>query len=455
MDTVTQDTITKKAAAFVSQFDSASISDEAREAVRIGMLDCVGVMLAGASEPAVKLVSAIVTPSARNDAAPAVNGKGYDAPDAALVNGVAGHVLDFDDVALAGHPSVVLTPAILAEGWTLGASGADAVAAYLAGYELWAHLSQLESGHMHERGFHPTAVMGTLATAAAAARLHRLDPEQTQNALAIGASLAAGLVANFGSMTKSLHAGRTAQSGILAARLAKEGYTASGDALEHRAGFLSAFSPSGAPDLDAAAFHIGERWLAEEFGVNIKRYPICYATHRAIDAMLDLAETHDLKADDIEGIRVETGMTQKLMLRNSRPQTGLEAKFSMEFAMASAVVARSVGLRELTDAFVGRPDIQALQSKVEVSATSDSAESDLPFAPFDVVSVRMRDGRTITHEPVADAKGSWVKRLSKDELHAKFMDCAGLALDAEKAERLFDQLYAIEKLPDLRELVLA
>ncbi|WP_454915990.1 MmgE/PrpD family protein [Xanthobacter sediminis] len=449
------DTITRKAADFVAGFDPASISAAAREAVRIGMLDCVGVMLAGAREPAVKLVSTIVTPSARNDAAPAVNGSAYDAPDAALVNGVAGHILDFDDVALAGHPSVVLTPAILAEGATLGSSGEEAVAAYLAGYELWAHLGQLEPGHMHERGFHPTAVMGTLATAAAAARLHRLDAEQTLNALAIAASLAAGLVANFGSLTKSLHAGRTAQSGILAARLAKAGYAGSPDALEHKTGFLKAFSPSGTPNLDPDAFHIGERWLAEEFGVNIKRYPICYATHRAIDAMLDLAELHDLKPEDIAGIEVETGMTQKLMLRNSRPQTGLEAKFSMEFAMASAVVARSVGLKELTDDFVSRPDVQELQTKVEVKATEDSGDTDLPFAPFDLVTVELKDGRRIAHDPVAYAKGSWEKRLSKDELHAKFMDCAGIALDAGKAERLFEQLYAIETLADLRELSLA
>src|SRR3974390_2355467 len=184
----------------------------------------------------------------RNDGVPDIpSGRNLAAPDAALVNGVAAHVLDYDDVALAGHPSTVLVPAILAEGSSLDASGSDALAAYGAGYELWAQLAALEPGHFHERGFHPTAVMGALATAAACARLRRLDFEKTGHAIAIAASLASGLVANFGTMTKSLHAGRTAQSGVIAARLAGQGFTASLDALEHRTGFLRAHSPSGAP----------------------------------------------------------------------------------------------------------------------------------------------------------------------------------------------------------------
>lgn len=273
-------------------------------------------------------MATIATPATgSNDAPVAVNGQRYGAPDAALVNGVAAHVLDFDDVALAGHPSTVLVPLILAEGHILQSSGEDAIAAYLAGYELWAHLAELEPGHLHDRGFHPTAVMGTLACAAAAARLHRLSSEQTAHALAIAASLAAGLVANFGSMTKSLHAGRTAQSGIQAVRLAAAGYTGSLDALEHRTGFLRAFSPSGSPDVSADAFRIGEESMAARFGVNIKRYPTCYATHRAIDAMLDLVSEHDLAPQDIATVHVHTGITQRLMLRNHRPQTGWPPSF--------------------------------------------------------------------------------------------------------------------------------
>lgn len=449
------DSITTKAADFVANFDGASAPAEAIHAARIGIVDCVGAMLAGAREPAVEIVAGIATPATGSNEAPvAVNGTRYAAPDAALINGVAAHVLDFDDVALAGHPSTVLVPAILAVGHEVQASGQEAVEAYLVGYELWAHLAEMEPGHLHDRGFHPTAVMGTLACAAAAARLHRLSPEQTVHALAIAASLAAGLVANFGSMTKSLHAGRTAQSGIQAARLAKAGYTGSPDALEHRTGFLKAFSPSGAPALDAAAFGIGGQSMAARYGVNIKRYPTCYATHRAIDAMLDLVERQDIAPDDIETIHVHTGVTQRLMLRNSRPQTGLAAKFSMEFAMASAAIARRVGLHELTDGFVGREDIQAMLERVDVTVNEDKAEADLPVAPFDLVWVTLRDGKVFRHAPVEHARGSWQLPLDRAELEAKFGECASILLPAEKVKPLFEKLYGIEEIGDLRELAL-
>lgn len=446
---------TKKAAEFVAEFDIGAAPAKALYGARIGLIDCVGVMLAGAKEPAVQLVANVVTPlSGSNDAPRAVNGICYSAPDAALVNGVAAHVLDFDDVALAGHPSAVLVPAILAEGHALGSSGQDALEAYLAGYEVWAHLAALESGHLHDRGFHPTAVMGTLATTAAAARLHRLSVEQTAHSLAIAASLAGGLVANFGSMTKSLHAGRAAQSGIQAARLAKAGFTGNLDIIEHRTGFLRAFSPSGAPNLDPAAFRIGEEWMADRYGVNIKRYPTCYATHRAIDAILGLVKTYNIESEAIEKIHVHTGVTQKLMLRNSRPETGLAAKFSMEFAMACAVIARQVGLKQLTDDFVLRDDVQEMLRRVEVTVSDDKAGADLPIAPFDLVWVTLKDGTVHRHPPVEYARGSWQLPLSREELQFKFEDCAATLLPRERVTTLFEKLYRIEELGSLRELFL-
>jgi Uncharacterized protein involved in propionate catabolism len=449
------DSITQKAAEFVAAFDGTQAPPEAVHAARLGFVDCVAVMLAGAQEPAVGIVAELVTPAVgSNEASMAVNGLRYAAADTALINGVAAHVLDFDDVALAGHPSAVLVSAILAEGSAMQASGQEALTAYLAGYELWAHLAEIEPGHLHDRGFHPTAVLGTLACAAAVARLNRLTAEQTAHALAIAASLAAGLVANFGSMTKSLHAGRSAQSGILAVRLAMSGYTGSLDVLEHPTGFLRAFSPSGTPDLKAGAFKIGQVSLAARYGVNIKRYPTCYATHRAIDAMLDLALENDILPEEIATIHVHTGITQHLMLRNSCPHTGLEAKFSMEFAMASAAIARRVGLDELTDGFVTRDDVQRMLERVEITVSEDKADADLPVAPFDLVWVTLRDGTELRHAPVVDARGSWQRQLNRDELAEKFVPCAARRLPEERVMPLFDRLYDIATLPDVRDLAL-
>jgi 2-methylcitrate dehydratase PrpD len=445
--------ITRETANFVATLRPNDLPGRCREAARIGIVDCVGVMIAGASEQPVRIVSAMLAASTQNDGAPEIpSGRNLAAADAALVNGVAAHVLDYDDVALSGHPSAVLVPAILAEGWSTDAAGTDAVAAYVAGYELWAQVAALEPGNLHERGFHPTAVMGALATAAACARLRKLDPEKTAHAIAIAASLASGLVANFGTMTKSLHAGRAAQSGVLAARLAERGFTASLDVLEHKTGFLRAHSPSGAPDLENGTIDVGTNWRLGNLGVNVKRYPTCYATHRSIDAMLDLVDKYKLKSDDVAEIRVRTGATQKLMLRNSNPNTGLEAKFSMEFAMAAALVAGRVGLAELSDEFVSRPEVKSVFAKVRCTTTEETMPGDRAFAPFDQVSVVLASGNVLEHEPVVHAKGSWQRPLTRVELKSKFLDCATRTFSPAHAEDLFDQLWSLEDSNSIRNL---
>jgi 2-methylcitrate dehydratase PrpD len=446
--------LTQQTAQFAAALSPGALPAPCREAARIGIADCVGVMIAGAGEEAVRLVAGMVSASTSNEGAPEIpSGRNLSAADAGLVNGVAAHVLDYDDVAMDGHTSAVLVPAILAEGWALGASGSDALAGYVAGYEIWALLQELEPGRLHERGFHPTAIWGSLAAAAACARLNRLDPDQTTHAIAIAASLASGLVANFGTMTKSLHAGRTAQSGVIAARLAKQGFTASPDVLEHQVGFMRAHSASGTPDLGERDHDLGTRWRLPELGVNVKRYPLCYSTHRAIDAMLDLVAERDLSPDDVREIHVHTGHTQMLMLRNHAPKTGLEAKFSMEFAMASALVARRVGLGELSDEFVRRPEVVDAMAKVRCTTTEETVPG-LPFAPHDCVSLVLAGGERIEHPPVAHAKGSWERRMDEDELREKFMDCAGRRLGPAQGAALFERLMAIDELESLRDLPL-
>lgn len=448
--------LTRQVADFIASVSPDDVPATLKEAAKSGMTDCIAVTVAGSGEDAVRLVSELVAPAAQTEgSAPLIpGGTLYSAPDAALVNGVAGHALDYDDVGMDGHPSVVLTPAILAEGWALGASGEAALTAYVAGYEVWALLMTLEPGKMHERGFHPTATMGTLATATACAVLHGLDADRASHAVAIAASLASGLVANFGTMTKPLHAGRAAQSGVLAARLAARGFTAAEDVLEHATGFMKAHSASGAPDLSERDHGLGREWRFAGLGLNIKRYPLCYSTHRAIDAMLDIVEGHDLKPADVREIRVGAGTPELLMLRNHAPKTGLEAKFSMEFAMASALVARKVGLSELSDAFVRRPEIVEAMGKVTSTAIHDGIAG-MPDSPADTVEVELVSGDVLTHEPVQYARGSWQKPLDRDGLYAKYSDCVGARLPGGQADELFDNMMALEKVASLKDLPFA
>jgi len=306
---------------------------------------------------------------------------------------------------------------------------------------------------LHRKGWHPTTVLGTIAAAAACAKLCGLDAMGTSTAMAIAASMASGLVANFGTMTKSFQVGRAAQSGVIAARLAKAGLTASLDALEHPAGLLAALSPDGKAELDRAFIAGQKEWHIVRHGLNIKRYPICYATHRSIDAVLDLIERYDLSPEQVERVHVSTGKTQSLMLRNSRPQTGLEAKFSMQFAMAAALVARRVGLSELTDGFVLQPEVQAIFPRVSITTTAATMESSA-FALADAVEITTSGGETLKSGPVEFAKGSHQRPLSRDELWVKFTDCLGLEFPDAKKSRAFEKLMIFDRLNGAGDLVL-
>jgi 2-methylcitrate dehydratase PrpD len=244
---------------------------------------------------------------------------GASAVEAALVNGAAGHALDYDDIGIGVHPAHVL-----AEGEALGRTGRDLLAAYVAGYEVWVELGSRDRTPPHVKGWHPTATFGAVAAAAAAARLRRLDAKKAANAVAIAASQAGGLVANYGTMTKPFHAGRSAQVGVLSARLADAGMTAASNALESPKGFLAALSPKGEVDVETPpAF--GRSWWILKHGLGFKLYPMCYGTHRALDGMLDLVRGNDVVPQNVEEIAIEVGPVQLVSLVNHDPRTGLEA----------------------------------------------------------------------------------------------------------------------------------
>jgi 2-methylcitrate dehydratase PrpD len=367
------------------------------------------------------------------------------APEAAWINGTAAHALDYDDVALRGHPSTVLVPAILAEAEHLGSSGADMITAYIAGYETWAELFRRDSGLLHQKGWHPTGLYGAVGAAAACAKLRKLDAEKSAIAIALGASQSAGLMSNFGTMTKPFHAGKAAHAGVMAARLAEAGFTASTDALEHPQGFLHAISPTGTEDRTSES-KAGTEWAILSHGLGIKKYPTCYCTHRAIDCVLDLINTRPIEAGDIKKVTVHLSDYFATVLRNHQPDTGLAAKFSIEFCMASGIVARRVGLQELTDDFVRRPDIQALMQKVEIVTTTAYDPELSGAAPHDKVTVSLGDGRTVEGEPVIRATGHPSRPLTDQQIYDKFADCLDAGHSPIPAGILFNRLSAIQSI---------
>ena len=442
--------LTESLGAFVAGLTYEKIPAQALPVIHTGFTDCVGVMLAGRHQPAVRLLQQVLAPGAGPSTL--LFGAATAAPaEAAFINGTAAHALDFDDVGLRGHPSTVLVPAILAEAQALGSSGKDMMAAYAAGYEVWADLAQRDPDHHHNKGWHPTGIFGAIGAAAACASLNKLDAERCAVAIALGASQSSGIMANFGTMTKPFHAGRAASSGVLAARLARAGFTASLDALEHPQGFLQAVSPAGRVDADTET-RAGKTWKLPTTRLSVKKYPLCFCTHRALDGMLDLIAEMPIEAEEIEGITVSTSLRNATMLRNSQPQTGLEAKFSMQFAMASAVIAKAAGLSELTDTFVQRPDVQTLIKKAKVTVDPRDHPTLPGYAPYDQVTVQLKDGRTIKSREVVEVRGGPEQPLSRDALWNKFQDCAQAGEARDTAKAIFDAFMSLETLARVHDI---
>ncbi len=251
--------LTQDLGRFVAGLSFENLPAEAVDTARTGIIDTIATMIAGARDEAPQLLRRGLEPAA-GPASLYFSGDTAAAPEAAWINGTAGHALDYDDVGCRGHISTVLLPAILAEAETLGLGGREMFAAYVAGYETWAELSRRDPGHHHVKGWHPTGIFGTIGAGAACAALRRLSPEQATMAIALAASQAGGIMANFGTMTKPFHAGRAAHAGLISARLADAGFTAAADALEHPQGFLSAVSPEGRADRESPAARLGEEW---------------------------------------------------------------------------------------------------------------------------------------------------------------------------------------------------
>jgi 2-methylcitrate dehydratase PrpD len=438
MERNVNDGLTNRLGVSIERLATRELPRKALDTARRGLVDYIGVLLAGSQElPAQTLLRAIGPPRS-SEARIVPSGVRVASQDAALVNGVAGHVLDYDDVALGGHPSAVLFPALLAEAEALDATAADLLRGYIAGYETWATLWKASPVSLHARGWHPSGVFGPIAVAAGCASLRRLDAKVSSHAIALAAVHSGGLIANFGTSAKSFQVGRAAAAGIFTTRLAEAGFDASATALEHESGFLTAYA--GGSRAVAGGFGDPDWFILSE-GLDIKMYPMCYATHRLIDSALQLRQQRHLVPDQIATVELRLGQLQSTMLHSHRPKTSLEAKFSAEFAAAAALVAGSVGMAQLDQTFVLRPDVQTLMAKTKRQIRTEIAVAS--FSPSDQASVTLTDGTVIEGEPVSAATGSRHKPPSRAEALTKFVDTAGLVLNRERAELLFGRLWDI------------
>ena len=455
------DALTAKVSRFIADTRLDAIPSEAVQRAKYSVLDGLGLAVAGARAEGVGIAAAEVASYGCQAGASTVLGRGVVLPArfAAFLNGMAIHADDFDDTQLAllpdrvygllTHPTAPVLPAVLGLAEQEHRSGADLLAAYLAGTEVECAIAESINPRHYEAGFHSTGTIGTFGAAAGVARLLGYDVDTTASALALAGSQAAGLRENFGTMTKPFHAGRAAESGVLAATLAGKGFTTAPNILEAGRGFFSAagggFDPAKITD------HLGDPWTFASPGVSIKPYPSGSLTHPAMTAFGDLVRAHGLRAGDVQEVRVGTNRHMPNALIHHRPADHLAAKFSMEFCIAILLLRGRAGLAEFRDEVVADPEVRATIEKVrfEVDPEADAAGYNNMTS---IIRVLLKDGRQVEGR-AAFAKGSPSNPMSEQELREKFIDClAAGGIDSGAGRRAADMILDLEAQPDLRSI---
>lgn len=460
LDRPAVDGLTKQAAEFI--VDTASVPADVIEIGKKSILDGIGLALSGSVAKSGELVRSYLTNAGIKDGPSTVIGMNMKVSPrfAAFANGVGIHADDYDDTQLAvakdrvygllTHPTAPALPAALAIGESIGASGSDVMLAYHLGVELECKIAEAINPRHYQHGFHATATCGTYAAAAAASKLKRLNQEQTVRALGCAGSQSAGLRENFGTMMKPFHAGRSSESGVIAADFAELGWTTTDKILEAPRGFFQA--AGGGYDSGAIAGKLGHPWTFVMPGVSIKPHPSGSLTHPGMTELLRLIRDYGIKASDVERVDVGTNQNMPNALIHHRPKNELQAKFSMEFCMAILLLDGRGGLPEFTDEVVERPDVKAMIERVNfhVHPEAEAAGYDKMTT---IIDVHMKDGRTISGR--ADfGKGSPANPMSYDECADKFRGCAEFAKwPTDNTEKIIETVRGLEKLKDIRELM--
>jgi len=454
--------LTAYVAEFITDTKPSRIPADVMHLGKRSILDGLGLALAGnAAESGHIVRSYLRTLGFPTDKGSTVIGTNMKVPArfAAFANGIAVHADDYDDTQLAvakdrvygllTHPTAPVLPPVLALGERDNRSGLDVLTAYQLAVEVETKLSEAINPRHYDHGFHSTATIGAIAAAAGASRMLGLNVEQTRRALGIGASQSAGLRENFGTMTKPFHPGRSAESGIVAADLAKMGWTATPIVLEAERGFFKA--AGGGYDAAAIDGKLGNPWTFAFPGVSIKPHPSGSLTHPGMGLMLDLIRQHDIRPGQIVKVRVGTNRHMPNALIHHQPKNELQAKFSMEFCMAILLLERRAGLAEFTDKVVNRADVQNMIAKIEFGVHPE-AEAAGYEKMTTIIDIELSDGRKIGGR--ADfGKGSPANPMSDDELADKFRGCAAWGkLPKANAEKVIDLVFHLEKLKSIREI---
>ena len=422
---------------------------------KVAVLDTLGVMLAGSCEEPPHIVEDVLGLSGKGDCL-IVGGERRAGPlDAALINGTAAHVLDFDNTAahMGGHVSAVMVPALLAAAEAFDVSGRDLLLGHTVGYEVGARIGQAVNFYHTDLGWHPTWTIGVFAVTAACARMLNLTTEQTETALAMATSLSGGTKANFGTMTKSLHAGSCARNGLQAVLLARKGFTANPNAFEHKQGFFNVFNGKDKYDAAKATAHWADPLDIVVPGASYKLYPCCYSTHAAIEAALNIVKQHG-KLDPQQIARVESHTADVRLLHTDRPDPNseLDAKFSVQYCVLRALIDGKVVMEHFENEAYRDAVIRETLPRVQAIPLQGVAfDKEDPFNAL--VKVTLTDGRTLESSVVFPLGRTSANPIALADLQAKFENCAGRVLPAKTAKAVAQCVDGMESLKRVRDLM--
>ena len=409
----------------------SAVSDRAKQA----LVDGVAVTLGGHRQLGDGILSFVRQCGGHPVATVIGTGHRTSVPLAALANGTLAHALDYDDLnqSMGGHPTAPVWPAVLAMGEMIHASGREMLLAYLVGVEAETKLGRALIHKLYGSGWHPTAVLGTLGAAAAAAKLLGFDIHQTRMALGMAASFTGGLKHNFGTPTKALHVGQAARNGVTAALLVQQGLGAALDILEAKAGFGHLFCGSDSYDLKDMAHYLGNPWEFESPGIQQKKYPCCGSIHSAVEALRLVLKSNPAASDAVREIAGSVHPQKTHILSHPRPSTGLEAKFSLEYCLVAVLCHGRLSLDHFTDEALEDPSLQALLPRVVVS--TDRSLPDWGGR------IRLT---SVSGEVLSATCEAFPGLTDAADLAAKFHDCADPVLGPGPCEKLMDTLWHVE-----------
>ena len=447
--------ITAELAEFIERTQISQIPDPVVQTAKLLVMDLLGVATAGSIEKCANIIHELTEVQGLSGDATLI-GTAYKSNPAwsALANGISGHALDFDDVSepMYGHPTVAVLPAALALGETLDVNGLQLLESYIIGVEVAVKLCYGMNPVHYERGWHSTSTLGSLGSAAAAAKLLGLKGEQLRSALAIAAAGASGLQQNFGTMTKPFQAGRAAENGVVAALSAQRGWTGEQNILEAPLGFFHVFCGPDNYEGEKVINQIGRPFDMEHPGIILKKYCSCAFSHPVIDAALIITQSpqyHPEKVDSGEG-HIHKLADQILIHRH--PQTGLEAKFSVEGCLALALVDGNINIESFTDNRVRSKEVKEMMARIKREIVSEEKREGPPeFGPAEV-KVFLKEGKTLEAR-VEKAKGNPENPMSPEEIQEKYVDCC-IGIMTEKAiEQSISMVQHLETLDRLSSLM--